>query len=425
MTEAPEFHTRHSTPLSPQPVHPSEPSNVKVLREQTDPVFNMTSTHISASGIALNDATSNTDSIGEHDNQANPNDTSFSDACEAPKADENSHDVNAPDSNPSQIDDDYARTFDSDVDIEADAASKPDSAEPYSPSLDNQLAQTFPPLSGTSSVMSVPLQSFSTTDISNSPVASVSTIPVVHGNEYAKHSFSSSYTPRAQAAGQARDAQHAKDEVDIQTLLDNITANAELQRSNETAAFSQSASTSQTALYNPPTSTGLPPRPQVVQLPSNQPAYSATNNLRSSLPPPPGLGDIHGAPGTSIPSLAAGAPGTATDSKSTLPPPPSAAMFFSPPIAIPQLPASSLPPPPQRVQPPQPAPRDAKNSDRIEGPDYGEVVLNPVMEKLFDEFLADEREYTADGQWDRFAPGSRLFIGIFLHTVVMKFGRIN
>ena len=42
--------------------------------------------------------------------------------------------------------------------------------------------------------------------------------------------------------------------------------------------------------------------------------------------------------------------------------------------------------------------------------DY-EMSWTPAVQKLYDEFLADERMYVSEGLWDRFPAGSRLFIG--------------
>lgn len=50
--------------------------------------------------------------------------------------------------------------------------------------------------------------------------------------------------------------------------------------------------------------------------------------------------------------------------------------------------------------------------------DY-EMSWTPAVQKLYDEFLADERMYVSEGLWDRFPAGSRLFIGE--HEVTLKF----
>jgi hypothetical protein len=35
----------------------------------------------------------------------------------------------------------------------------------------------------------------------------------------------------------------------------------------------------------------------------------------------------------------------------------------------------------------------------------------PEINKMYEEFLEDERKFVTDGQWDQFPMGSRLFIG--------------
>lgn len=41
-----------------------------------------------------------------------------------------------------------------------------------------------------------------------------------------------------------------------------------------------------------------------------------------------------------------------------------------------------------------------------------EAPWGPEIQKKYDEFLQDERVYVTEGVWDRFAPGSRLFVGM-------------
>jgi hypothetical protein len=40
-----------------------------------------------------------------------------------------------------------------------------------------------------------------------------------------------------------------------------------------------------------------------------------------------------------------------------------------------------------------------------------EAPWGPEVQKKYDEFLHDERVYVTEGLWDRFPPGSRLFVG--------------
>lgn len=47
-----------------------------------------------------------------------------------------------------------------------------------------------------------------------------------------------------------------------------------------------------------------------------------------------------------------------------------------------------------------------------------EAPWPPEIQKKYDAFLHDERIYVTEGKWDRFAPGSRLFVGEFLFPEV-------
>jgi hypothetical protein len=48
---------------------------------------------------------------------------------------------------------------------------------------------------------------------------------------------------------------------------------------------------------------------------------------------------------------------------------------------------------------------------RSETPDDEDARWPPEINRLYDEFLEDERKFVTDGQWDQFPMGSRLFIG--------------
>lgn len=48
---------------------------------------------------------------------------------------------------------------------------------------------------------------------------------------------------------------------------------------------------------------------------------------------------------------------------------------------------------------------------RSPSPDDEDIRWPPEINKLYEDFLEDERKYVTDGQWDQFPTGSRLFIG--------------
>jgi hypothetical protein len=52
-----------------------------------------------------------------------------------------------------------------------------------------------------------------------------------------------------------------------------------------------------------------------------------------------------------------------------------------------------------------------KSIDSLDEADDIDAKWGPEVQKLYDEFLADERMYVTEGLWDRFPIGSRLFIG--------------
>lgn len=221
-----------------------------------------------------------------------------------------------------------------------------------------------------------------------------------------------SNTPAVQALAQLATSQptHPKYEalengdVDIQQLLDNITANAE--KNEAAAATSQSPSTQSSLLPKTglPAHSSLPPRPQVPQ------TYN-THDLQKYHAGPPGVPQqsTYRAPGGAPPSMGGvAAPGTFRDSPNGLPPPPSAS--FTP------LPLSIASPTSQsshsqfnsngqsaQAQPVGPEAQD--EHDDIE------KRWGPDVQKIYDQFLSDERGYVTEGTWDRFPTASRLFIG--------------
>jgi nuclear polyadenylated RNA-binding protein 3 len=179
-------------------------------------------------------------------------------------------------------------------------------------------------------------------------------------------------------------------EIDIQRILDNITAKADMEASaQETDSI-------------PAVPSDVAPAPSLSTYASlPQHAY---NNPQYSMPPPPGLS---GSPGVH-PTY--GAPGTTA----ALPSPTGATY-----TGAPGAPGVAAPPSAAYAQPQNPPDvngegRAKDRPERNDGEDTGEVQWGPDVQKLYDEFLAEERSYVAEGQWDKFPGGSRLFIGKFI-----------
>ncbi|KAI9745980.1 MAG: hypothetical protein M1818_000661 [Claussenomyces sp. TS43310] len=419
-SDAPEFYTKPSTPLSPLPFHPPEPSNITVLRNQIDPVFNMTSTHLQS--VEITDGTSEAPLVQEDhatiDVADAPMDTlddsSFSDAY---------NEEEAPGNIPSNgilpstdADDDYAKEFESEVEgeqnaLEANAEAEKESSsttlpvgehlmstvpEPPATEVSNDSNSSFTP-----NPASEPLPP--TTSTENTPIAADSTAASKPAENVPSQAQAQSYEDIANG------------EIDIQQLLDNITATAELKASNSTTTTPVAASPVFTSF--PPPSSGLPahaslpPRPPGIPNPPLHQGYASQDSIRKyhaappSIPTPPI--SSYGPPGVPGSIVAAGAPGTSTDARHGLPPPPSAS--FHPPSAMvttPSISSSQY----QQVPPPSTQDRPTASIEPIDG-DHGEVLWGPAIQKLYDDFLADERAFVAEGLWDRFPTGSRLFIG--------------
>jgi nuclear polyadenylated RNA-binding protein 3 len=416
--EAPEFRTKSATPLSPVPFHPPEPYNIPVLRNQIDPIFNMTSTHIEAEGSTTSPALTSSVDQAADDSMTGDNelDASFSDPYDdEDKAAEDSASKNPMES--ADVDDDYAKTFDSDE----ESSSRQDIS---SENVDQKMQ---PPSAQVSNLA----------DDSPSLTNSVSTTTIVSLEGRDNPSSHNPFPPTATTAGDAPVAVGSSDaplgietlpshpqfnsyealssgEIDIQQILDDITANAALNATNPTNATPTSANPG-TQIFSPstlglPAHASLPPRPQVAQNQPMHPAYPPQGDIRKyhagppNFPPPPS--SSYRPLGASASIVAAGAPGTSTDPRNVLPPPPSASFH---PVSAGPPPTMSYPQPPDHRLPAKDLPA---TPIEIPGPpdDY-EMKWTPAVQKLYDEFLADERMYVSEGLWDRFPAGSRLFIG--------------
>ncbi|CAD6503030.1 BgTH12-02701 [Blumeria graminis f. sp. triticale] len=328
--------------------------------------------------------------------------SSFSDAYK-----EDAQMANVKNGDSTLIDDDYAMTFDSDGEELSDRQDTRDilqeNFEPGIVSLPSIVSATNPsstypsqktdaielPHPGASAVHPPHLNP--TTHVDQAPEAPDFTvnhnstnsaqIPIVTTSTFTNNEMPS-------ARPQAFDDLTASG-IDIQQLLDNITANAEKPDSPYLKNHSL------------PMHASLPPRPIVSQSrnrPDEAPKYFVgTPGLppaSSSYRPPGGISSL----------VAAGAPGTSTDPRSGLPPPPSAS-FRGP------LSATTSTSPTTYISVNQSSVTDLANYvDNDDGDDF-ETKWAPKIQKMYDEFLEDERRYVTEGMWDRFPVGSRLFIG--------------
>ncbi|KAL2072156.1 hypothetical protein VTL71DRAFT_11499 [Oculimacula yallundae] len=197
----------------------------------------------------------------------------------------------------------------------------------------------------------------------------------------------------------------ASGEIDIQQLLDNITANAE---KNEVAAATTSPII-QPSPSLPKASSGLlshsslPPRPNLPQKrPYDEPPTYHANT--SSLPP---AASSYRPPGVASALIAAGAPGTSTDPRNGLPPPPTAS-FHPPTSALSSINQASS----SGINRLSSAPgQKTRSVDSQDEADELDAKWGPEVQRVYDQFLDKERVYVTEGLWDRFPLNSRLFIG--------------
>lgn len=400
-SEGPEFHTQPSTPISPIPYHPPVPSKLPVLEKQIDPIFNMTSTHTGGGASKAVASTSNSDHKDGDDSGSSSDANSFSDPFEEP-------DISQAQAAPvsaiqPDADDDYAMTFDSDG--EGEGAT-------FDTNLDNGTASTAPP----SHVSQEPLKAASTAFVTTASTVEQGRIssksqadsgqmdaPVPEASTAQAHAPSQGYRPSTPPPIYQS---IQKGEIDIQQLLDNITANAELEAAKTTP---NGATTTPSTLPSGSSAfphTSLPPRPQALSNPQMNPAYAAQNDIRNyhagpAYPAPPGT--ARRPPGIPGSLTASGAPGTHTDPRNELPPPPAAS--FSPPNSF-SRPNQNMSHGSQRGGQHSRGPSSVGDVE-----DEGEIQWSPEVQRRYEEFLAEERRNVAEGVWDRFPMGSRLFIG--------------
>jgi nuclear polyadenylated RNA-binding protein 3 len=406
---------------------PSYP-NIPGPRSQIDPVLNMTSTHIDP--FARSTSPIPTAQIGtgivEHigpittDIADTIDDASFSDPYdEQEKAAEEG--TAKKDMENTDVDDDYAMTLDSEVE---EKSSRQDVSNA---SFEQEMQSQSAPVSvaATENHASTAPESFPNSvapDGADNPTSHNPFSPATATAEDFPVAIESSTASAANEAVQSHSQPTYEDVssnggIDIQQLLDNITATAALNAPN-TANTTPTSAISSSPNFLPPGSMGLPahaslpPRPQITQKPPMHPAYTPQDDIRKYHAGPPGFPppqlSSYRPPGVPASIVAAGAPGTSTDPRNTLPPPPSASFQPAPSITTPPS-LTHISYPQNHRLPIQDRP--ANSIEPADADDDPEISWSPAVQKLYDEFLASERMYVSEGLWDRFPAGSRLFIG--------------
>lgn len=388
-SEPPEFHTKIQSPLSPFPVHLPNPSEIPVLRNQIDPTFNMTTTH-EPSKVPLV-VPNIIDSMIAVDNIESPqSDTRFSDAY-----DEKDEDTTVAKAEEEDTSDDYAMTFDSDGEEHSDS-------HDISQAVDQELSNLSNAVPTSELPTSISNDRSATFDSQNGPETQPAllipslTVPPIPQSTAAQ---SSDHSQNPITNTEPTSSEDSNGEIDIQQLLDNITANAEINAQAARPNSSSSSNVPPKGSSSLPTHASLPPRPQITQIPKRSNYTSFDEPLKYNAG---GSGYSHqpnsyNHSGVTSSLVAVGAPGTATDSRYGLPPPPSVSFNHSP----------------QDTNSPQPYLQSHRMPSVVssDGHDNDDRPWGPIVQKKYDEFLDRERTYVTEGLWERFPKGSRLFIG--------------
>lgn len=458
-SDIPEYRGKTLTPVSPRPVHIPEPSNIPVLENQMDPVFNETSTHIDTS-TTTKTLESNMDfesGQGGLLHQASLYPFTYA-ANDKPteEAEGNGEQTDGDDN------DDYAMSLDLDDDGNWESTVTPSNR------LDANYSTTVqPPVTSDTTVLSTEIPASSTTvpygalppstntttiEQPTEPTTSsqsvdksarISTINEVEGIDVASLIADAANVRHRDNLNQPEtgdDADLPNEGVNIQALLDNLSppiATASSSQGDTPAAKDSPAvsidvlkpgnelSSSSGGLTAHP---NLPPRPPPQEKPTTHSGYSPQDDIRSyhphnqtplgssGFPPQKQSNAFRPAQGPPPPPIiSAGAPGTVIQPTSSLPPPPLATFQQPPPLTkVQQQQSPTATNLRQREKTDGNLPKGAGNGSVDEN---DEIPWGPEIQKAYDEFLHDERTYVSEGQWDRFPPNSRLFIGKLMSTV--------
>ncbi|KAG9247487.1 hypothetical protein BJ878DRAFT_492534 [Calycina marina] len=395
-SELPEYVHNTKSPLSPQPLHSVlEPSKISVLHGQTNPSFgDMTPIidshphelggYLGASSLSQNAWDKQTHppaAVGADNNDDSASASSFSSAYrhDPQQTNELVQQQHLQDEEQVTTDDDYDMAVDSEEEGQSMGCTV----------SQRKLEQEFNSLPADMSKM--PTSADMQTHLPSTDSAVQPPPPLLPATQAEPHTYD----------------QITSGEVDIQALLDNITANAEKHENNE---HGEKDENSTPLPSNPPS---LPPKPNISLSQNTWGNHSSlsqtagdkqTQSLVASLPPysslpprpPTSSHDTYRPPpGVNVPYVAAaGAPGTSTSRLGGLPPPP-----------------GIYPPPPGISHHENRRPSSSSSAD---------AKWSYSVQQKYDKFLQEERKYISDQLWDTFPPGSRLFIGNLFGESVTK-----
>ncbi|GAD93257.1 RNA-binding protein (Nab3), putative [Paecilomyces variotii No. 5] len=418
--EAIHFRGKTLTPESPRPLHIPEPANIPVLQNMMDPVFNDTSTYEKSHFPQESTATYNENPAqGPWSGYMNGGNTQGAGSAQGQETGSFHFDSQQVDGSMSRNETNLSTDKDAHLSHHSSPAmaetstTRPNPANPNLTAVPSDPTALLEKAISEGSSQHPPVPDSAPSIPQDKPIATV-VDPTGSGSQPPPLSQDGLETKQRKDI-----AIHAiEDGVDFQNLLDNLSPSASTAPAGPTVTATVSSpagdpTLSQTATDRSfPTPLGLPPRPPPQEKPFIHPNYTPTDDIRSYHQFPPQASSAsaaYGAQQSSYPAsgpssavAAPGAPGTSSGA-SDLPPPPVATFQQSQSATV----------SPQQSPPSNQSSQKGIRVDRHTGKPQpeDEAPWGPEVQKKYDEFLHDERVYVTEGLWDRFPPGSRLFVG--------------
>ncbi|KAL2421761.1 hypothetical protein ABEF95_005389 [Exophiala dermatitidis] len=377
---------RSQTPESPRPVHIPEPSNIPVLLNQMDPVFNDTATYNIPHNQTLSPYSDSARGVHEPNSEEQDAVQNFLRGAEEENA--------RLERGGAQLPDTGGQTAQNDATIASNLLSALASHSAHQALESHANASQAAP-GQTHSDVPQPGNESSISEANANPSHGESSLQS-HGEKNPEQEPSVNPNTQSNTGG-----------VDYQSLLDTISqaaSTAPPADSVSAPATAPPAADHGSSLSLPPIP-GLPPKPPVqASLPESPDYYTLPNSksdvreqyqsvnrdaLKTNGAEPAMPTQVQ----SMIQNYPAHAPGTWEQNTALVPPTNPEAGFVGHPI-----------------QPPEPS----GSTESTERP------WSPRTQTLYDQFLEDERRYVTEGIWDRFPLGSRLFVGNLASEKVTK-----
>ncbi len=429
--EVPEFRGKTLTPVSPRPVHIAEPSNIPVLENQIDPAFNETSAHINfnKSRQATPTAAHGNDDTGTEQDLYSTVQSGFDGTLQesiAP-AEFDTVDADLVDDHSMSLDLDDDETSDDDLPA-ANATEAHDAANqsPVAslPALSSSDALPFAAEPAPVTTLEAPVSPTESSSALQDTAATIAT-----QSEAAE--VTAVIKPNVAVLPASQDsADPTSGGVNIQALLDNLSppnataaaspsdgltsATSNLTTVGDDALPSSAATTAastlpvEAELHVQSSSVDKEPatrRPAHEEHTASQPENQATvGDDVSSV----GAQQMLSSPLSHTAPVDVGAPGTSSPAGPRLATPPVATFQQHHQASDAEMSLQSPTTASQRPRGRREVHGRRTSLTEEEDPD---PQWNEETQKLWDDFLDDEHGHVTEGQWDRFPPHSRLFIG--------------